>query len=227
MQKMKKFIYCALIALIAISCNTPDAPLVIPKTFCAQTPLPDHNPEKNRAALEDQPESWDDSDMNNTRTYAVVDPENPSEYYQYWSDGDKISVFFTTNNLQYALTSYKELDYGIFELVGNETEGTEFTTNYYYSVYPYKEDTKINKNGRVTYTFPKTQHYNGDSYANGENGMIAIEPKETDEILYFQNFCSYLQLRLATDKGDFKTVKKIIDKIETISTYVIMNTSFC
>ena len=207
---MKKFIYCLLIALITISCNNRhNAPLDIPKSFCAQTPLPDHNPDKNRAACEDQTESWDDSDIDISRTYAVVDPDNPSEYFQYWSDGDKISVFFTTDNLQYALTSYKELDYGIFELAGNETEGDEFKTDYYYSVYPHKESTRINKNGRVTYIFPETQNYNGDSYSNGENGMIAIEPKETHEILYFKNFCSYLQLRLVADAGKPKTVKKI------------------
>ena len=211
MQSMKKIIYCIFIALIAISCNPPAPPLVIPMTLGAQTPLPDHNPDRNRSAWEDQAESWDDYDMDNTRTYAVIDPNDPSEYFQYWSADDKISVFFTTANLQYSLGSYKDdlLDYGIFELVGNKTEGTEFTTDYYYSVYPYKENTKINKNGRVTYTFPQTQHYNGDSYANGENGMIAIEPKDTDEILYFQNFCSYLQLRLVANEGESKTVKKI------------------
>lgn len=209
---MKKFIYCLLIVLITISCNNRhNAPLDIPKSFCAQTPLPDRNPDKNRAACEDQTESWDDSDIDISRTYAVVDPDNPSEYFQYWSDGDKISVFFTTENLQYKLTSFKELDYGIFELSGSATEGKEIGTDYYYSVYPYKESTTISRsNGNITYTFPETQHYSGDTYANGENGMIAIEKKdEYDEILYFQNFCSYLQLRLVNNSGENKTVKRI------------------
>ena len=96
MQSMKKIIYCTLIALIAISCNRPNKPLVIPTSFNAQTPAPSSNPNPNRNLLawEDQAESWD----GNTRTYAVVDPTNPNEYFQYWSAGDAISVFFTTQN---------------------------------------------------------------------------------------------------------------------------------
>lgn len=211
MQIIKRLIYCALVALIAISCNENDEPwndssypLVIPKTFYAQAPIPDS---KTRAAWDCTPESWGSA----TRTYAVVDPANASEYFQYWTQGDAISLFFTTQNLKYTLQSYKngELDYGIFELEGSATQGNRLSTSYYYSVYPYKESTSISKKGVVTYNFPETQHYNGDSYANGENGMIAIEPLETDSVLYFQNFCSYLQLRLATDPNETKSVKKI------------------
>lgn len=212
---MKKFIYCALIALIAVSCdndswdNPYEVPIVIPKSFYAQTPIPDVS---TRSVSECQPESWDDSVMVNTRTYAVVDPANTSEYYQYWSEGDDISLFFTTQNLQYTMQSYKDgtQDIGKFVLVGSATQGATLYTDYYYSVYPYKANTSISKRGVVTYNFPSTQHYNGDSYANGENGMIAIEPMErTDSVLYFQNFCSYLQLRLVADEGQPKTVKKI------------------
>ena len=222
---MKKFIYCALIALITISCNESEemwgntdeenlgntsSVLVIPKSIYAQVPISDS---KTRAAWDcTDEESWEDSVTAHTRTYAVVDPANASEYFQYWSAGDAISLLFTTKNLQYTLQSYQngELDYGIFELAGEEARGSEFTTGYYYSVYPYKESTSMSKRGVVTYNFPETQHYNGDSYANGENGMIAIEPAATtDSILYFQNFCSYLQLRLATDPNETKSVKKI------------------
>lgn len=206
MQTMKKFIYCLLIALIAISCNEPDKPIVIPTSFNAQTPAPN----SNRAAREYLPESWDDSETSNTRTYAVVDPNNSAEYFQYWSEGDAISVFFTTANSKYVLQGYiNEKDEGIFELAGEATEGEEFYDDYFYSVYPYKESTEIYEDGIVVYDFPEIQHYNGDSYANGENGMIAIEPKETDELLYFQNFCSYLQLRLVSDEGKTQKVKKI------------------
>ena len=200
---MKKFI-CLLIALITISCNRPKDPLVIPRSIDAQTPLPDPNRETRGCQIE----SWDDSEMGD-RTYAVVDPDNPDEYFQYWSDGDAISVFYTTANLKYALTSYEELDHGIFELVGEATEGRELNTEYFYGVYPYKDNTQISRGGVVSYTFPETQHYNGDSYSNEENGMIAIEPIETDNILYFQNFCSYLQLRLVNDTTVPKKVKKI------------------
>lgn len=214
---MKRLLYCALIALLAVSCNENDepmeppvAPLVIPKTFYAQAPLPDS---KTRAAWECAPESWGPE----TRTYAVVDPLDPNEYYQYWTEGDAISLFFTTKNLKYTLHNYRngELDYGIFELEGKATKGDDLTTGCYYSVYPYKEDTYIYDYGdgniiEIEYTFPEVQHYNADSYANGENAMVAIEPAATtDSILYFQNFCSYLQLRLVNDTDLTKRVRKI------------------
>lgn len=211
MQIMKRLLYFALIALITISCNEnddqwgkPTAPLVIPKTFYAQTPIPDS---QTRAAWDCTAESWAD-----TRTYAVVDPDNAAEYFQYWNEGDAISLFFTTQNLKYSLRSFKNdsLDYGIFELEGSAIKGADLTTGYYYSVYPYKESTLINNRGRISYQFPWYQHYSGDTYANGENGMVAIEhAATTDSILYFQNFCSYLQLRLATENGEVKSVRRI------------------
>ena len=211
MQMMKRLLYCMLIALIAVSCDegdeqwgTPSAPLVIPKTLYAQAPIADS---QTRAPWECPPESWDPE----TRTYAVVDPANASEYFQYWSEGDALSLFFTTSNLKYALRYYRngELDYGIFTLDGSETKGNNLTTGYYYSVYPYKSSTSITRAGKISYTFPDVQHYCEDSYANGENAMVAIEPMETDSILYFQNFCSYLQLRLFNHTDVTKRVSKI------------------
>lgn len=223
MKRMKNFIYCILIALIAVSCNQTENPgenssVVIPKTLSGCTPEFDSQDinSKGRALSEYLPESWEDSDMPHSRTYAVVDPANAGEYIQYWSTGDAISVFFTTQNQQYVMQSYMDntQDVGKFVLASSATQGTALTTGYYYSVYPYKEETSISRRGVVTYTFPEIQHYNaernGDSYSNGENGMIAIEPVNgTDSVLYFQNFCSYLQLRLVADEGQTKIVKKI------------------
>jgi hypothetical protein len=223
MQRMKKFIYCVLIALLAISCNKTEdleenSCVVIPKTLSGCTPVFESQgaDSKTRALAEYLPESWEESEKPNTRTYAVVDQANAGEYIQYWSEGDAISVFFTTANLKYTLTGFNgnEWDYGFFQLAGEEIKGDEINTDYFYSVYPYKEDTEMFDYGCVAYTFPATQHYNtelnGDSYFNGENGMIAKELKsEYDEVLYFQNFCSYLQLRLYSDAGVSKSVKKI------------------
>ena len=215
---MKKLIYCVLIALIAVSCNQAEglkenSIVVIPKNLSACTPEFDSQDvnSKSRAMAENLPESWEESDMPNSRTYAVVDQANAGEYIQYWSENDAISVFFTTANLKYTLTGFKEneQDYGYFQLAGEEITGGVLT-DYFYSVYPYKENTEMFDFGYVAYTFPANQHYNGDSYFNGENGMIAKElQSEYDEVLFFQNFCSYLQLRLFTDEGTPKSVKKI------------------
>ena len=148
---MKKYIYCALVALITLACNKDDEPSydktsqVAPDKFYAQTPI-----FKSRALTEVQPESWDESETVDSRTYAVVDPEISNEYFQYWERNDAISVFFTTQNLKYSLMNYDEenpQDVGIFQLDDDKTtSGSDFTTGYYYSVYPYRENTSINKN---------------------------------------------------------------------------------
>lgn len=211
---MKKYIYCALIAIITIACSKEedilvDTPFVAPQTLNAQ--VPDF---KSRAAMKYQPQSWDKSERANSRTYA--EPRTDSTYIQYWSEGDAISVFLTRKNLKYTLQYRNEsLDEGIFKLDDTFEEGRLQNTQYYYSVYPYNKNTYLDSKGKVTYTFPQTQHYNkqqkGDSYSKGENGMIAIEPFEnSDSTLYFQNFCSYLQLRLAIlPDEEPKTVKSI------------------
>ena len=217
---MKKYLYCAFIALITLACNQNDEPssdistLVIPDTFYGQTPV--YN--TSRALTEVQPESWDGSGTVDSRTYAIVDPEKSKEYFQYWTTNDPISLFFTTQNLQYQLISHKDgdLDVGLFKLVGEKKVGKSILTNYYYSVYPYKPETEIDRTGYISYTFPDTQHYNaqlnGDSYSNLENAMVAIEPKVgTDSLLYFQNFCSYLQLQLVDSLAEYSNKK--VDRI--------------
>ena len=217
---MKKYLYCAFIALITLACSQNDEPssdistLVIPDTFYGQTPV--YN--TSRALTEVQPESWDGSGTVDSRTYAIVDPDNSKEYFQYWTENDPISLFFTTQNLKYQLISHKDgdLDVGLFKLVGPKEVGKSILTNYYYSVYPYKENTEMDRMGYITYTFPDTQHYNtqlnGDSYSNLENAMVAIEPKVgTDSLLYFQNFCSYLQLQLVDSLAQYTNKK--VDRI--------------
>ena len=93
MKRMKNLIYCVFIALIAVSCNQTedlwgnsweDKPVVIPKTLSACTPMFDSQDvnSKSRSLAEYLPESWEESDMPNSRTYAVVDPDNASEYFQ-------------------------------------------------------------------------------------------------------------------------------------------------
>ena len=229
MHRINRYLYCAVLALVAISCDKIEDPwknpLVVPQTISAYTPEfgTQSSETKSNGLWEYQPESWDGPTNIQTRTYAVFedgtyDPENKKygEYIQYWSEGDAISLFFTTQNLKYQLYGFGEKeDYGYFELVGENTLGDELSTGYYYSVYPYKESTEIYE-GIITYTFPEIQHYNGDSYANGENGMIARVSEQEWDLeapgkvdLYFKNFCSYLQLRLATNSDITKTVKKI------------------
>lgn len=247
MQKFKKYIYCSIISLLGISCDKVENPwensVVIPQSLSAYTPEFGSETSATRSCglLEYQPESWDGPANIETRTYAVIDQDNANEYIQYWSEGDAISVFFTTANLKYGWNGYKDgMDVGDFELESEMTIGTNLNTNYFYSIYPYKEDTQILPNGLIKYTFPTIQHYNYDSYANGENGMVAIklksewiqseEDENVDNILFFQNFCSYLQLRLATYEDTPKKVKRITlvanqptDKIAGVAAIIMRN----
>ena len=231
MRRLVRYIYCAIIALLALSCDkvgneTPivNGPIVIPEKISAQMPQFESETKSFQGGglIEDAPESWDGAGTVDTRTYAVVDESSMDsnageyrEYYQYWSEGDAISLFFTRANLKYVMQGYKgSLDVGEFIIEGEPTEGGAISTGYYYSVYPYKESTSISAKGKVTYEFPKTQHYSGDTYANGENGMIArARPEEVPSyekgVLYFQNFCSYLQLRLVANEGQPSAVKQI------------------
>ena len=223
MHRINRYLYCAVIALIAISCDKIEDPWGngIPQSLSAYTPeFGSHSSHTRSTGFQEHlPESWDGPSYIETRTYAVMDQANANEYIQYWSGGDAISVFSTTANLKYQLSGFKdenndgnlEEDYGHFELAGSASDGMDLEGDYYYSVYPYKSGTSINyESGVITYNFPKNQHYSGDSYANEENGMVAREPKDGDDVLYFQNFCSYLQLRLITNEDQPKKVRQII-----------------
>ena len=229
MQRTFRYIISAILALVALSCDKlrDDAyfkyiPIPAPEMISARISALEQAMKSSRASglIEDAPESWDDMEGVVTRTYAVADPNTidpetgeVGEYYQYWSEGDAISLFLTKANLKYVMNSYIDgnLDVGEFSLQGEKTESGEISTGYCYSVYPYKESTSISAKGKVTYEFPKTQHYSGDTYANGENGMIARATGVTieDGVLYFQNFCSYLQLRLVATEGQPSRVKQI------------------
>lgn len=230
MNRIKTYIYCAAIALVGISCDKIENSHINVSEFGTPESIFGHTPELGKAAStkstalsETKLGTWDEAEAIDTRSYAVIDATTidpnsgeAKEYFQYWSEGDEISLFVTTYNLKYGLKSIGESkDEGRFELIGPDEEGMVLRTDYMYSVYPYKEDTEVFfRDGTITYTFPEIQNYNqilqGDSYANGENGMIAIEPKnDTDWQFYYQNFCSYLQLRLACDDGLTKKVKKV------------------
>lgn len=217
---MKKFIYCTVIALITLACSQDDTLLTdvafdAPKTIYGQIPQAE-----SRASINYQPKSWSDMEMGipNSRTYASVSPDNEKEYIQYWSPSDLISVFFTNKMEKYILTELgdengdgdNEKDYGRFELVDENVVPGKPLENYFYAVYPYKAKTSINYlNGDITFNFANEQHYCEDSYANGENGMIARIPQKGESTLYFQNFCSYLKLKIKDNSVNPKSVRQI------------------
>ena len=217
MSRYSKYILGAIVALSSISCNKfLDEPLMdnTPDTLSARTENYSTGlNSKSGESYETQSEDWEDEIEIDTRTYAELDPENPSEYFQYWSQNDAISLFYgTTANLKYQLQSGGDnTDYGTFVRVDGTDNNTTVKSNYYYAVYPYNINTEIAKrNGEITYIFPDIQLYSTDTYANGANGMLAIEPKDNSDNVYeFKNFCCYLQLQLTSSESRVVTEIKL------------------
>lgn len=212
LKNMKKYIYLLITVLIAASCDKADViqetPTDAPFKLSAKITRAE-----SRAVWENQPLNWDGSEHVNSRTYAKPEGDGTQYYHQYWSVGDAISYFKGTQNLMY--TSSKtdvnkdEVETHFNPPTVSPGDGYPLSTGYFYGVYPYKEDTKIDTDGTVTFTFPNEQEYCEDSYASGYNGMIGKHTNE-DEILEFLNFCSYLQLQI-TASSDISNKK--IDRI--------------
>lgn len=215
---MKKYIYLLIMVLISVSCKETDTPLESPKQENTPSKAPGTlyaiiSKAESRAVWDTQPLSWEGIDCVDSRTYAKPEGIGDEYYNQYWSSGDAISYFETTQNLKYTSDIVGNNDEYIANFTpaeGATGTGEALNTGYYYGVYPYKEDTQIDTDGTVTFTFPEIQDYCKDSYANGFNGMIARH-QNADEDLYFLNFCSYLQLKLKTN--DSEIAAKDIDKI--------------
>ena len=109
MHRTFKYINFVIIALLALSCDKvmddtsfDNTHVVIPEMISARIPALDSKTKSFQGGgfIEDAPESWDVD----TRTYAVPDKETIDsstgeigEYYQYWSEGDEISLFMTTD----------------------------------------------------------------------------------------------------------------------------------
>ena len=219
LKNMKKYIYLLITVLIAASCDKADViqetPTDAPFKLSAKITRAE-----SRAVWENQPLNWDGSEHVNSRTYAKPEGDGTQYYHQYWSVGDAISYFKGTQNLKYT-SSKTDVNKDEVETHFNPptvSPGNGYpltgTGGYCYGVYPYKEDTKIDTDGTITFTFPNEQVYCEDSYAIGYNGMIG-KHKNEDEILEFLNFCSYLQLEItASSDISNKRIDRIILKAD-------------
>ena len=215
---MKKYIYLLIMVLIAASCDKADVVQETP----ADTPFKlsaKITRAESRAVWETQPLNWDGSENVNSRTYAKPEGDGTEYYHQYWSVGDAVSYFKGTQNLMYTSSKTDEGkdEYTTYFNPPTVSPGNGYplTTGYCYGVYPYKEDTKIDENGTVTFTFPNEQEYCEDSYASGYNGMIGKHRNE-EEVMEFLNFCSYLQLEItaSSDNISNKRIDRIILKAD-------------
>ena len=121
---MKNYIYCAIIALVTISCHQTDdiemesSHVSVPMTLNAKIAQVE-----SRSANEYLPiMSWKGENENvESRTYAIKE-ENPY-YGQYWSSGDAISYFTTTGNMRYVSPTRSEDDTKNYNIEKFEWDG--------------------------------------------------------------------------------------------------------
>lgn len=131
--------------------------------------------------------------------YASIEGESSRAYVDerllvLWNADDRVSIFNkTTFNQEYAFTGNDGDNSGTFAKVPNENFLTANPLDLVYSVYPYKESTKISNDGILTVDLPAKQSYRENSFGKGANTMIAIS---RDNELMFKNLCGYLAISL-------------------------------
>ena len=93
-----------------------------------------------------------------------------------WNEGDHISIFERdTYNQEYEFlgdTGDTAGDFDLVESSGYHSSG-DIEDGHVYAVYPYEKKNKCDYEGKLTVTFPSTQHYKKDSFGVGANVMVA------------------------------------------------------
>lgn len=111
-----------------------------------------------------------------------------------WNSDDRISIFdHYTFNKEYRFSGETGDNSGSFSYVDQGSFITGNDLDYNYAVYPYREDTRINNDGIISYTLPSTQPYYEGSFGPGANSMVSVS-ESLD--LRFKNLCGYLSFKL-------------------------------
>ena len=121
-----------------------------------------------------------------------------------WNADDRVSLFNrTTYNRQYRFDGRDGDGSGSFSQVPTDVSVTGNPLDYVYSVYPYREETRISDDGELMVCLPAEQSYREGTFGPGANAMIAVAD---DKELMFKNLCGYIMLKLY---GDDVTVTSI------------------
>ena len=111
-----------------------------------------------------------------------------------WDKDDRVSIFNKyTFNQEYRFTGETGDNAGAFKKVESGDFVTGNALDYVYSVYPYKESTRIGDDGQISLSLPSEQTYRQGSFGRGANTMISVT--EGNELL-FKNLCGYLVFKL-------------------------------
>ena len=121
-----------------------------------------------------------------------------------WDAEDQISIFNKTNrNQQFEFTGETGDNAGNFRKVSSPT-GPEEALSFICAVYPYLNDTKVNKEGVLTLTLPAEQTYREGSFGPGANTMVSVTE---NNLLKFKNVCGFLVLKFYGEGVAVKSVK--------------------
>lgn len=123
-----------------------------------------------------------------------------------WHNDDRISLFATTYNEEYAFADATGSNSGAFNAVDKDSYVTGNTISTTYAVYPYNAANAISNSEILTIHFPAEQSYAEDSFGRGANTMVAAAQSSSSKLLPFRNAGGYMMLKLY---GENKTVKSI------------------
>lgn len=123
-----------------------------------------------------------------------------------WHNDDRISLFQTTCNEEYAFADPTGSNSGAFNAVESDSWVTGNQTSTTYAVYPYNAANALSNSEVLTIHFAAEQTYAEDSFGRGANTMVAATETATSKLLPFRNAGGYLMLKLY---GENKTVKSI------------------
>ena len=124
-----------------------------------------------------------------------------------WNEGDHISIFERkTYNQEFEFLGDTGDTAGDFDPVeGNgDHTGGDIEDGHVYSIYPYDNDNKCDYKGKLTVTFPSTQHYKKDSFGVGANIMVA---KTNTMDLRFMHVGGYRTFKLFGDGVSVSSVR--------------------
>ncbi len=123
-----------------------------------------------------------------------------------WHNDDRISLFATTYNEEYAFADATGSNSGAFNAVDKDSYVTGNAISTTYAVYPYNAANAISNSEILTIYFPAEQSYAEDSFGRGANTMVAAAQSSSSKLLPFRNAGGYMMLKLY---GENKTVKSI------------------
>ena len=124
-----------------------------------------------------------------TKTYLAED------HQLYWTAGDRLSVFRSTVNERYKFDGVTGELKNSFSKDDSSIPGVLFSTNY--AIFPYKETTSTDIEGKYRITLPANQTYCNNSFGIADNTMFAVTENIESDLFKFKNVCGYLLLKLS------------------------------